>query len=199
VLRSAPHFWQGREERTRAAFVDGVAQSTKIRTESVKKKAIKTAKKVAAKSRPKAAATKKAAASPATRQSRRKQMPDSQKKILKDLLLSLRERINAQIQALKGDSLQRHDEVNTTEDGTDAFERQFALNIVSSENDSLIEIDEALERLDEGSYGVCEDCSGLIEIPRLRALPFVRKCVACQSKSEAGGGKVKPAAAGGEI
>lgn len=129
----------------------------------------------------------------------RAKLPDSQKKVLKELLLMMRERILGQIRSLKGDSLRRDDEVNDAEDGTDAFERQFALNLVSSENDAVFEIDEALQRLEEGVYGVCEDCAGLIEMPRLKALPFVRKCVGCQSKSEAGKIRFRPLPAAEEI
>jgi DnaK suppressor protein len=105
---------------------------------------------------------------------------------VEDMLLGLRERITGQITALKGDSLQRFDAANTEEDGTDAFERQFALNLVSSEQDALFEIDEALRRLEEGIYGVCLQCRKLIEGPRLKALPFVKMCVKCQSHHEKG-------------
>ena len=113
-------------------------------------------------------------------------LPAAKKKEYRDMLLGLRERITGQIAALKGDSLQRFDAANTEEDGTDAFERQFALNLVSSEQDSLFEIDEALRRLDEGIYGVCLQCRKLIEFPRLKALPFVKMCVKCQSQNEKG-------------
>jgi DnaK suppressor protein len=99
-------------------------------------------------------------------------------------LLDMRERLSGQINALKSESLKRDDEVNTEEDGTDAFDRQFALNIASSENNSIREIDEALRRLDQGVYGICEHCSCRIERPRLSALPFVRNCVKCQSELE---------------
>lgn len=113
-------------------------------------------------------------------------LPAAKKKEFRDMLLGLRERITGQITALKDDSLQRVDASNTEEDGTDAFERQFALNLVSSEQDSLFEIDEALRRLEEGIYGVCLQCRKLIEGPRLKALPFVKMCVKCQSMNEKG-------------
>ncbi|MDD4871096.1 MAG: TraR/DksA C4-type zinc finger protein [Kiritimatiellae bacterium] len=113
-------------------------------------------------------------------------LPVAKKKEFRDMLLGLRERLAGQITTLKGDSLQRFDAANTEEDGTDAFERQFALNLVSSEQDALFEIDEALRRLDEGIYGVCLQCRKLIEFSRLKALPFVKMCVKCQSKNEKG-------------
>jgi RNA polymerase-binding transcription factor DksA len=103
---------------------------------------------------------------------------------LKQLLLSIKERLIGQVASLKCDALTREDGVHSAEDGTDAFERQFALSIASSENHDLVEVDEALRRLDDGSYGKCEECACVIVAPRLRALPFVRRCVVCQSKSE---------------
>jgi DnaK suppressor protein len=110
------------------------------------------------------------------------------------LLISMKEHLTGQVASLKGDSLKREDGVNSAEDGTDAFERQFALAIASSENHDLVEIDEALQRLEEGFFGVCEDCANLIESPRLKALPFVRKCVQCQSKTENGRSKSRSVA-----
>ena len=99
-------------------------------------------------------------------------------------LLDMRERLRGQITALKSESLKRDDEVNPEEDGTDAFDRQFALNIASSENNSVREIDDALRRLEEGLYGLCERCGVPVEKPRLLALPFVRNCIKCQSEVE---------------
>lgn len=107
-----------------------------------------------------------------------------QREAYRQQLLELRERIYAQISSLKKDSLTRADEVNIEEDGTDAFDRQFALNLVSSENEALIAIDNALKRVEEGSYGKCQECGGGIEKARLKALPFVENCIACQSEME---------------
>jgi DnaK suppressor protein len=164
----------------------------------VKKKAVKPTA-VKKKSQAAKSAPKKNIRHASTRGAVSAKLPEGQKKAFKDMLLMMRERIVGQIRSLKGDSLRRDDEVNNAEDGTDAFERQFALNLVSSENDAIFEIDEALQRLDEDAYGICEDCDGLVEMPRLKALPFVRKCVGCQSKSEAGKVKFRPLPAAEEI
>ena len=55
------------------------------------------------------------------------------------------------------------------------------------ERHQLDEIDAALGRLDTGSFGVCEKCSGTIPLARLRARPTARLCVSCQVSEEAGG------------
>lgn len=107
-------------------------------------------------------------------------------KDFKALLMRMRDRLNGQITSLKSDSLKRNDEVNTVEDGTDAFERQFALNIASSENDALFEIDEALRRIEAHTFGICEMSGEPIEFERLKAIPYTRYSVAAQAEMEKG-------------
>jgi DnaK suppressor protein len=51
-------------------------------------------------------------------------------------------------------------------------------------HDTRNEINEALRRLDEGAYGVCEDCGARINIERLRAVPFARRCVECPRNAD---------------
>ncbi len=99
-------------------------------------------------------------------------------------LLEIRERVSGQVASLKNDSLTRADEVNIEEDGTDAFDRQFALNLASTENEVLIAIDAALKRIGEGTFGKCHECGGGIESARLKAIPFVENCISCQSEVE---------------
>lgn len=68
--------------------------------------------------------------------------------------------------------------------GSDAYDRDFALSMLSKEQGSLYEIDEALKRIEDGSYGVCELCQKPIKHDRLEALPFTRYTVDCQSELE---------------
>lgn len=114
------------------------------------------------------------------------------KEDLKGNLLAIRESLTGQMAALKDESLAREPADNTVEDGTDAFERQVSLNLVSSEHDEVVAIDDALQRLEEGTYGVCEECHSPIEKARIKALPFVRMCVKCQAESEKGKTKYRP-------
>ena len=116
-----------------------------------------------------------------------------EKKYFHLLLMAVREQITNQVSKLKGEALTRNDAVVSEEEGTDAFDRQFALTIASSENDSLLLAEEALRKLDSGIYGICDTCGGLIELPRLKALPFVRLCIACQSEMERKKMKFRPA------
>ena len=68
--------------------------------------------------------------------------------------------------------------------GSDAYDRDFALSLLSQEQDSLYEINEALKRIDLGSYGICEMSSKAIPEIRLEALPFTRFTVECQAQIE---------------
>ena len=113
-----------------------------------------------------------------------KQLTDKQSKEYGAMLLRLRDEISRQIAYLRGASLTRSDEVNVEEDGSDAFERQLALKLASNEGDAIFEIDEALQRIKEGNYGICQDCGCVISPARLKALPFARRCVACKAVVE---------------
>ncbi len=68
--------------------------------------------------------------------------------------------------------------------GSDAYDRDFALSLLSQEQDSLYEIDQALKRLETGAYGVCEMSGKQIPKARLEALPFTRYTVECQAELE---------------
>jgi RNA polymerase-binding transcription factor DksA len=68
--------------------------------------------------------------------------------------------------------------------GSDAYDRDFALSMLSKEQGSLYEIDEALKRVEDGTYGVCDLCQKPIKHERLEALPFTRYTVDCQASLE---------------
>jgi len=68
--------------------------------------------------------------------------------------------------------------------GSDAYDRDFALSMLSKEQGSLYEIDEALKRIEDGNYGICEICEKPIKHDRLEALPFTRTTVDCQAELE---------------
>lgn len=68
--------------------------------------------------------------------------------------------------------------------GSDAYDRDFALSLLSQEQDALYEIDQALKRIDLGTYGICEMSGKPISHARLEAIPFARFTVECQSQLE---------------
>ncbi len=68
--------------------------------------------------------------------------------------------------------------------GSDAYDKDFALSLLSQEQDALYEIEEALKRVDNGTYGTCEMSGKSIMVARLEALPFARYTVECQAELE---------------
>jgi RNA polymerase-binding transcription factor DksA len=68
--------------------------------------------------------------------------------------------------------------------GSDAYDRDFALSLLSQEQDALYEIDQALRRIELGTYGKCEMSGKPIPHARLEAIPFARFTVECQSQLE---------------
>ena len=111
--------------------------------------------------------------------------------VIQAMLIKMRDRLTGQITALSDDTLKYIDD-SSSEDRTDDFDREFALNLVSTEQDSVFEIDSALRRIKEGVYGYCDICGCLIEKARLQALPFARACVKCQSAAEKGRVRFRP-------
>ncbi|OGX40333.1 MAG: hypothetical protein A3C53_03125 [Omnitrophica WOR_2 bacterium RIFCSPHIGHO2_02_FULL_68_15] len=67
---------------------------------------------------------------------------------------------------------------------SDTYERELSMNIVTSEQELLYQIDDALKRLDDGTFGLCQQCSQAITMSRLKAVPYASMCIACQRAKE---------------
>lgn len=117
----------------------------------------------------------------------------------KKLLLQEKEKILSQIDHLAADNLKSSQRdssgdlsgygLHMADVGTDNFQRELALGLVSNEQEMVYRIDEALRRIDDATYGTCESCGKLIKESRLRALPFARLCITCQEKQESEGAR----------
>ena len=126
----------------------------------------------------------------------RRLMPVAQLKEFRVRLQQLHDRVVEEIEFLASDNLNRSPReasgdlssysFHMADHGTDNFDREFALNLVSSGQDVLHEINDAIRRIDTSTYGACEQCGQLIEKPRLKALPFAKMCIKCQSAAERG-------------
>lgn len=110
----------------------------------------------------------------------------------KDRLLQLRDTMLDSMMGVAKDNLRTRAEgseasafgMHQADAGSDAYDRDFALSLLSQEQDALYEIEEALKRIDLGAYGICEMSGKPINHPRLEALPFARYTVECQSQIE---------------
>ena len=100
-------------------------------------------------------------------------------------LMALRQSIVGKTATLKTNALEQTiDRAGEDEDGSDSFMRLQNLGQVGEQNKTLQKIDEALHRIEDGTYGICEICGQLIRKPRLRHLPFAHTCMECQSAME---------------
>ncbi len=101
-------------------------------------------------------------------------------------LLELRERLLAQMSGLAKESAEEmtNYSLHMADSGTDNFDRDFALSLLSSDQDAIYEIEEALKRIEKKTYGICELSGKPIPKTRLDAIPWTRFTVEAQSQLE---------------
>lgn len=99
-------------------------------------------------------------------------------------LLHKREQLLGLAVNMRKDALERHDEDNIEEDGTDSFSRLQTLGQAESQSQQIKAIDEALHAIASARYGVCGECGNLISKPRLLAVPFATICIGCAQVKE---------------
>jgi len=68
--------------------------------------------------------------------------------------------------------------------GSDTFEQGVSLSLLENDKQRIEEVEAALERMESGNYGRCEECGGRIAIERLRAVPYARLCIECARNEE---------------
>jgi DnaK suppressor protein len=105
------------------------------------------------------------------------------------ILLDLRERLQDQMSGLAKESAEEIDSysLHMADAGTDNFDRDFALSLLSSDQDAVYEIEEALKRIEKGTYGICELTGKAIPKARLDAIPWTRFTVEAQAQLERDG------------
>lgn len=103
-----------------------------------------------------------------------------------DNLLELRDRLSNQMDGLAKESAEEMSNysLHMADAGTDNFDRDFALSLLSSDQDAIYEIEEALKRIEKDTYGVCELTGKAIPRSRLDAIPWTRFTVEAQSQLE---------------
>jgi len=72
---------------------------------------------------------------------------------------------------------------------TDLYDREFSLELAEAERERLYALDEAVKRIDEGKYGVCDACGIRISKKRLKVMPQAQNCIKCQEKEEKSSGR----------
>jgi len=111
-------------------------------------------------------------------------------------LLHLRSRLLGDMNQLADIALQDSNSIRMPSDmadvGTDAFEQELTLDLMGNEKEVLEQIEAALKRIEDGSYGKCEECGRNIAKARLAAIPYAALCVRCAAKAESGRSLRKP-------
>ena len=104
-------------------------------------------------------------------------------------LLELREQLLHQMNGLAKESAQEMAgySLHMADSGTDNFDRDFALSLLSSDQDAVYEIEEALKRIERKTYGTCELTGKTIPKARLEAIPWTRFTVEAQAQLERDG------------
>ena len=125
-----------------------------------------------------------------------KKMPKKDIKVFKKALLKLKEDIIDQIKQLDDEALRQSQReaagdisgytMHMADVATDTYDREFSIGLASNDRELLYQIDEALKRIDEGTYGICEgeNCGRVIAKNRLKAVPHTRLCMKCQTRFE---------------
>jgi RNA polymerase-binding protein DksA len=121
-------------------------------------------------------------------------MTKTQLEAYRQLLQTLRSRLKGDVSHLADEALRKaggeasgslsNTPIHMADLGSDNFEQEFTLSLLENGEQHLQEIGAALERIDQGRFGVCEDCAKPIPKARLDALPFTRYCVECARKQQ---------------
>lgn len=121
-------------------------------------------------------------------------MKKTEMKPFKERLLALRSRLRGDVTAMARAALNKTRTessgdlssmpIHMADLGSDNYEQEFTLSLMENEEDTLEQIEAALERIEEGVYGLCLECEGRIPKARLNAIPYTPHCVKCASKLE---------------
>ena len=112
----------------------------------------------------------------------------------KKLLLSLRERLVGKVDVMQGETLKKSRQdasgdlsnvpIHMADVGTDNYERDIMIELIQNGEEGVRNIDTALEKIEEGAFGVCELCAKKINKERLKAVPYAKLCIDCQREEE---------------
>ena len=112
----------------------------------------------------------------------------------KKIILKIKEKVVGDIKHISEDTLKKSQKdasgdisgysYHMADVATDTYDREFSLGLASNEQKALYELDDALKRIEEGTFGICEECKCVMTKTRLKAVPYARLCVKCQEKKE---------------
>ncbi len=106
----------------------------------------------------------------------------------KKLLLKQREEIVGEVKQMVESSKEMGQDgiQDIGDEAANIYNKQVLLSLNENERTRLQEVDEALDRIENGTYGICEECGGPISLKRLEVRPVAKYCVPCLTKLEKG-------------
>ena len=117
----------------------------------------------------------------------RKALVKKKAQILEELLRIKGESLNKSLKDASGD-LSGYS-FHMADMATDLYDREFSLELAEGERERLYALDDAIKRIDEGTYGVCDMCGVKISKQRLKVMPQAKYCIECQEKEEKSAGR----------
>ncbi len=123
-----------------------------------------------------------------------KKLPRGELNKYRDLLVKIRQETEGQISHIADDTLKKSQReasgdlsgysYHMADMATDDYDREFSLGRATEEQKIIFLVDEALKRIEEGTYGSCLHCGKAILKKRLKILPYTELCIECQKKKE---------------
>jgi DnaK suppressor protein len=114
--------------------------------------------------------------------------------VYKEQLLALRARLRGDVTKMSDAALRKSRSeangdlssmpIHMADIGSDNFEQEFTLSLIENDGGTLSQIESSLERIEEGTYGQCEECGMKIPKSRLNAIPYATLCVRCAELQE---------------
>jgi len=117
----------------------------------------------------------------------RKSKSGWQEEIKKMLLLMRKELLQDVSQSMRSESDHlKHDIGDFYDHASNDRDRELSLMLADREREKLTYVDDAVKRIELGTYGICESCDEVIDKERLMAMPFTKLCLSCQEDLERG-------------
>lgn len=123
-----------------------------------------------------------------------KQLDKKTLKKFKEMLIKRKVEINDEINHISSDTLKKSQKeasgdisgysFHMADVATDNYDREFSLGLASTEREILYHIDLALRKIQDGSFGICEECEKPISKTRLKAVAHAKLCIKCQKAQE---------------
>lgn len=124
-------------------------------------------------------------------------MKNDELESFRNILQTLRARLRGDLDQMTDEALRRDQPqssgnlsnvpLHMADVGTENYDQEFTLGLIENERVTLEEIQEALGRIESGTFGRCLECNAAIPKPRLQALPYTRHCIQCARAMESRG------------